>query len=69
MSLATKGYLRPVATPDKTVDDGRRWATGALNSKEYFEKVYREERAKADKDVSHALRLGRRRQPSRHAGA
>lgn len=67
--MPLRGYRRSVPTTEKTVDDGRRWVTGVLDSKEYFEKVYREERARADKDVDHALRQVRRKHSSRRGGA
>ncbi len=52
----------------QAASDERRWITGALPSKEYFEKVYREERERAKQDVAHALQQGRRR-PARGASA
>ncbi len=41
-------------------DDAKRWTAGRLPSAEYFAKVYAEERASARREVTRALKLGRR---------
>jgi hypothetical protein len=42
-------------------DEARRWVGGQLPTAEYYAKAYAEERARAEVQVEHALRLRRSR--------
>lgn len=53
--MGDKATKRSVATGPVVSEDGRRWAAGDLDSKTYFERVWRSAREAARREVQEQL--------------